>query len=61
MKTVEFTSEELEILKQLIQHVLSDMEIEVFRTDTRDFKELLKHRRDVLEHVLDKVGSTVAA
>jgi len=31
------------------------MEVEVLRTDTHDFKAMLKHRREVLEHILAKL------
>jgi len=57
MKTLEFTSEELELLRDLLQHALHEIEIEVFRTDARDFKQLLRHRREVLDQVLLKIGS----
>lgn len=56
MKTVEFTDEELEMLRDLLQRTLHDMEREVFRTDHREFKEILRHRRELLERVTEKVG-----
>ncbi len=55
MQTIEFTAEELEVLREVLQHGLSEIDVEVFRTDTHDFKEILKHRRDVLEHLLGKL------
>lgn len=57
MKTLEFTAEEIELLRDLLQHTVHDMDLEVCRTDTREFKERLKHRRDVLDHVLMKLGT----
>jgi hypothetical protein len=52
MQTVELTAEEMDVLRDVITHVIGDMNVEVFRTDRHDFKQMLKHRREVLEHVL---------
>jgi hypothetical protein len=56
MQTFEFTAEEVEVLREVLQHGLSEIDVEVFRTDTRDFKEMLKHRREVLDHLLGKLA-----
>ncbi len=62
MQTTELSTEEREILAEVLKHELESINIEVFRTDTHDFKEKLKHRRAVLEHLLEKVtGAAVAA
>jgi hypothetical protein len=55
MQKLELTLEEAEVLKELLQHGLTEVDVEVFRTDTHDFKEMLKHRRDVLGHVMTKL------
>jgi hypothetical protein len=57
MQHVDFTSEELEVLRELLQHITTEMDVEVFRTDTHDFKTMLKHRRDVVERILAKLSS----
>jgi len=57
MHTVEFTPEELDVLREVLRHKLDEADVELFRTDTHDFKQILKHRRDVLEHVLAKLSS----
>ncbi len=61
MQNFEFTPEELEVLREVLQHGISEIDVEVFRTDTHDFKELLKHRRNVLEHILNKLSPTPVA
>jgi len=62
MQTLELTPEEIEVLREVVQHCTSEMDVEVRRTDTREFKEMLKHRREVLAHILAKLpGAAVAA
>ena len=62
MQNLEFTAEEQEVLKDVLQHSVDEIDIEVFRTDTRDFKQMLKHRRALLEHMLSKLsGAPVPA
>jgi hypothetical protein len=56
MQTLEFTPEELEVLREILQHESKQMEVELFRTDSTDFKQMLKHRRDVIEHLTVKVS-----
>jgi hypothetical protein len=60
MQTFELSSEETEVLREVLHHAVDEIDIEVFRTDTRDFKEMLKHRRDVLEHLMQKVPAAPA-
>ena len=55
MQKLELTLEEAEVLKEMLQHGLTEVDVEVFRTDTHDFKQMLKHRRDILGHLLTKV------
>jgi hypothetical protein len=56
MQYLEFTTEEQEILRDVLQHALAEIDIEVYQTDTRDSKQTLKHRREVLEHVLAELS-----
>lgn len=57
MQTLEFSPEELEVLRQILHHELNQMDVEVFRTDSLDFKQMLKHRREILEHLTAKVSN----
>jgi hypothetical protein len=56
MQKIELTTQEMETLRELLEHQLREIEVEVFRTDTHDFKEKLKERRTILNHLFDKVG-----
>ncbi|HWI58749.1 MAG TPA: hypothetical protein VNZ22_16105 [Bacillota bacterium] len=61
MQTFEFTPEEQEVMREVLQHSITEIDVEVFRTDTHDFKEMLKHRRDILEHLLAKLTAAPVA
>ena len=58
MQCIEFTTEESEVLRELLQHKLQEADVEVFRTDAYHYKQMLKHRREVLEKVLAKLSTT---
>lgn len=61
MQNFEFTSEELGVLREVLQHSISEIDVEVFRTDTHEFKEMLKRRREVLERLLGKFAASPVA
>lgn len=56
VRNFEFTAEEVEILRELLRHGLDEINLEVFRTDTHNFKDMLKQRQRVMEQVLDKLS-----
>lgn len=58
---VELSYEEREILSQILQHALATLEIEIQHTHHHEFKELLRHRREVLKLLLAKMPSPMAA
>ena len=57
MQSLEFTAEEIEVLRELLRNKIDEVDVETFRTDTHTFKEMLKRRREVLEHMLTKLSS----
>ncbi len=59
MRTIELTDEERDLLRELLRQNRSEMEVEIFHTDSHDFKEILKRRRDALDHVLAKLAATL--
>lgn len=62
MNELQFSSEERETLRELLTHSIEELDHEVFHTDTREFKEKLRRRREMLEHILSKIaGSPVPA
>lgn len=60
MQTIEFTAEEIEVLREVLRHCAIELDNEVFRTDTRDFKIMLKHRKEVLEKIVRKFSAAPA-
>jgi hypothetical protein len=57
MQHFEFTAEEMELLREILQHAVGEIDVEVFHTDTRDYKQMLKHRREVLDHIVAKLNA----
>ena len=55
MRNVQLSLEEVEVIQELLQHRLAEMDLEIFRTDTHDYKQMLKHRKDVFEQILRKI------
>lgn len=54
MQSVTFTPEEIEVLREVLRAKIDELEVETFRTDAHDFKQMLKHRRELLEHLRAK-------
>ncbi len=48
-------------LRQVLEHALETLELEIRRTDHAEFKELLKNRREVLNEILAKLVSRAPA
>jgi hypothetical protein len=38
---------------------MAEVDREVFRTDTSDFKKILKHRREILGNILPKLRAPI--
>jgi len=61
MHSIDFTPEELDILREVLQHKMEEAGVEMFRTDTHDFKQMLTHRQEVMEHILAKLSTPVSS
>ncbi len=61
MQTLEFNAEELEVLRELLEHKLVEVDFELFHTDSHDFKSKLKRHREIIEQVLSRVSVVSAA
>ncbi|MCU0787598.1 MAG: hypothetical protein MUC91_05315 [Verrucomicrobia bacterium] len=55
MTHLELTAEEQKLLRETLERGIRDLDMEVLHTDSRDFKEMLKHRKQVLDHLLGKL------
>ena len=53
MINLELTKEEKDILAMVLENDLSDLRMEIADTDSMDFRELLKKKKDVLKKVLE--------
>ncbi|HYG35864.1 MAG TPA: hypothetical protein VEC99_13820 [Clostridia bacterium] len=61
MQTLKLTNEEVEVLREILQHSMSEMDIEIFRTDTHDFKVMLQRRREIIDGILERIAHVPAA
>jgi hypothetical protein len=61
MQDFELTSEEAEVLREVLQFRIHELDVEIFHTDIHDYKDVLKHRRAVLQQVLEKLPGVPAA
>ena len=52
MIQLDLEPEEQKILKEALESYLSDLRVEIADTDNMDYREMLKHRRDVLDKVV---------
>jgi hypothetical protein len=57
----QFTAEEVEVLREVVRHKVDEVDVEISRADALQFKSMLKHRRDVLANVLEKLTGTTPA
>jgi hypothetical protein len=51
MHNCELSHEEIDVLRDVLQHAINELDHELSRTDRREFKELLKRRRALLERL----------
>ena len=58
--TIQLDTEQTEVLREILQHDLSQMRVESARTDGHAFREMLHHREDVIEAVLKQLASATA-
>ena len=57
MVNLDLTKEENDILATVLESYLSDLRMEIADTDSMDFRESLKKRKDVLNKVLETLKS----
>lgn len=57
---LDLTSEELELLREILDGVYGDLKEEVYKTEDHEYKELLKRREQTLEAVMEKVSGAAA-
>ena len=54
--TIDITNEQAEVLRDILNHQLKELEIQSAHTDSREYREGLYHREQVVEGLLDKLN-----
>lgn len=52
MATLDFTNEEVSTLIEVLESDISDLRVEIVRTEKREFREMLKHKEEILKKIL---------
>ena len=55
MTQVEMAAEEMEVLKDVVDFYLSELRMEICDTDSMDFREKLKGKKEVLQRLRGKL------
>lgn len=58
---IQLTPEELELLRDVLAREVSNIKEEIYKTDTREVKEMLKQREATLVSLRDRLRSPTAA
>jgi hypothetical protein len=57
MTNIQFSDEELELLREILENNLTVLGVEIHRTDRVEFKQRLNQRHEVIQSVLSKLRS----
>lgn len=57
MVRIDLNDEEREILRTVLESYLSDLRMEIADTDRKDFREMLKERKAVIQKSLQALGA----
>jgi hypothetical protein len=60
MAQLQLTNEESEVLKEYLEHKVTELDLEIHRTDRLEFKNELRHRRDILRRLGESLGGPPA-
>jgi hypothetical protein len=52
MATLELEKEELSTLKEVLENDIGELRVEIIRTERWEYKDLLKHKEQILEKIL---------
>jgi len=55
MVRIEFTPEEAENLREILDNYLSDLRMEIVDTDSHDYRAMLKKRRDFVARTIGQL------
>lgn len=57
--TLDLTEEEAVLLRETLAEYLSDLRMQIAGTDSADFRAGLAHRREILERLVERLGSSI--
>ncbi|HEY7219288.1 MAG TPA: hypothetical protein VH985_12970 [Candidatus Binatia bacterium] len=57
MPTLEVTVAEASLLKEILKSDLSDLRMEIAGTDLKSFRDKLKEKEEIIERLIDHLGS----
>ncbi len=55
MQTIEFTLDEADVVREILEHGRRELDLELSRADSFDFKTMLRHRHELVDQVLEKL------
>ena len=60
MAQIELTQVEIELLREILKRYLSELTMEIARSDRKDFREFLKKRREFMETFIQRLDKELA-
>jgi hypothetical protein len=55
MLSIDFTTAERDVLREMVSGMLSELRMEIADTDRLEYREMLRARKNVLQRVLDAI------
>ena len=55
MTQLELNQEQRQALRETLENILTDLNVEIANTDLKSFRDKLKLKRDALNQILDKL------
>lgn len=55
MLSIEFTTAERDVLREMVSGMISELRMEIADTDRLEYREMLRARKNVLQRVLDAI------
>ena len=53
---VSFDREQVQLVRETLQHALTELRVESARADSTKYRQMLHHREDILESVIAKMA-----
>jgi hypothetical protein len=57
MMNMEFSQEEVEVLREMLRRGGDGLDVEISRTDSIEFKQMLIKRREIMEQIAQKLSA----